>query len=425
MDLSRDLIDSGVLSALQLRTGNDTLLPRLWSFECKGATEAFIPFIPLFLTHKIAHVHVAFAVNSPVVVASTIARLWTWCPNIQRITLNQLPESPVVTEALSEMVLACNRDTLLSFLVNSPLTVEAREVLYNLPKLRHLWAVLQGPTPPPQIALSNLATIRLQFDDGSSWPPLFHGANLRGLESVKFVPSQSAQINGFLEEFKKVAGSFQNTLSEFYFRTSQSWNPSYASLLEFRKLKILEIEFSCHNRCSSQVGDDVVLSIAEAMPRLEILRLGQATCSNPTGATVKSLAALAHYCPQLSKLRIHLRLGESARTEQTPSPKRAVAIPQADCALTELEVGEASVPSGTSGKLAVALTLAQLFPQLNNIHYVNPQWKFVQETVTLSKVMGNRIHDISKIRFPHSRLPLLNPRKEARWRRNPPNDSVW
>ena len=405
VNLSRDAMGPEVLSALQLRAGNDPLLPRLWSFGCEGATESFIPFIPLFLSHQIININIGFSGNSPIVmVASTIARFWTWFPNIQRTRLTRLPESPVITEAASEMVLASNRDTLLSLFVNSPLTEEAQEVLYKLPNLRHLWAVLRA-TPPPQVTLSNLTTISVIFNHESGWSQLFHGAKLRKLESVRLVPSPSAQIGGSLEEFESAAASVQNTLSEFRFRTAQSWSPNYPSILAFKRLKVLEIDFSCHNGCSSRVKDDIVISIAKAMPRLEILRLGQATCSNPIGATFKSFVALAHCCPQLSRLRIHLQLIPLAETldgiEQpfSSKPKCAASIPRTDCALTELQVGEASIPPGAP--LAIALALVRLFPRLRNIDYANPQWKFVAETITLSKVTGDLIHYTSKMRFPY------------------------
>ena len=74
----------------------------------------------------------------------------------------------------------------------------------------------------------------------------------------------SAQIGGFLEQFQNVATttSLQNTLSSFEFRTSQSWSPNYSSLLVFKQTQVLEIQFSCHNGCSSTADDDTVTNLA-------------------------------------------------------------------------------------------------------------------------------------------------------------------
>ena len=86
-----------------------------------------------------------------------------------------------------------------------------------------------------------------------------------------------------LETFKCVAlaGSAQNTLSEFRFYTSRSWNPNYSFLLSFHQLKEVEIEFSCEDRCSSGIDDGIVANLAEVMPKLEILRPGKAPCAAP------------------------------------------------------------------------------------------------------------------------------------------------
>jgi hypothetical protein len=97
----------------------------------------------------------------------------------------------------------------------------------------------------------------------------------------------------------------KKTLSAFSFYASHSWNPNYLSLLVFKQLTELDIEFSCHDGCSSRLDDVVVISLAQAMPKLKILRLGGTPCRIPTGVTFKGLITLACNCPQLSELRIH------------------------------------------------------------------------------------------------------------------------
>ena len=401
VDASQDLFAPEVLSALQLRTGNDPFLPRLCSCQCTEVTEQFIPFIPLLLSQQIENISVTFARTSPIVmVASTISRFPTWSPNIQRLYLTHLPRNPLITEAVSEMVLACNRDTLRVFVVTSSLTEEARRVLYTLPKLRLLSAVLRGPTSLPPVVLPDLAGVSVAYDHGSDWLQLFLGGTFGKLGTVTFFPSGSAQIDGFLEKFQSAAVSFQDTLSEFRFRTLQSWSPSYSSLLAFKQLKILEVDFSCHTGagCWSQVDDSVAVSIAQAMPRMEILRLGREPCSNPTGLTLKGLVALAHHCPQLSKLRVHLHLEELAEAMTRTNPmslSEPVAIPRMECALTELQVGEAPFPPEAS--LTIALALVQLFPRIHTIEYLNSPWKSVVDSITLFNNVGGHIYHTSKM----------------------------
>ena len=164
----------------------------------------------------------------------------------------------------------------------------------------------------------------------------------------------------------------------------------------------LEIEFSCRNGCSSTVDDDVIISLAQAMPGLEILQLGEMPCWTLTGVTLKGLVALASYCLQLSQLRVHLqarKLAEATIDTEPPSPsEHAAAIPWTSCALTDLQVGEAPIPEWAVS--TVALTLLQIFPQILNVEYLNPQWKRVSETIKLFKRIGGHIHHASKTHLP-------------------------
>jgi len=60
VDTSQDLVTPDVLLALQLRTGNEPLLPRLKAFVCEQMTEGFTPSIPLFLSPKTVEIRIKF-----------------------------------------------------------------------------------------------------------------------------------------------------------------------------------------------------------------------------------------------------------------------------------------------------------------------------------------------------------------------------
>jgi hypothetical protein len=325
VDTSEDPVTSDILFALQLRTANEPLLPKLKTFECEDVTEAFIHFIPTFLSRKTTEIDIGFDEGSPtVMIASMITRLPMLCPDLERITLRRLPRDPVITEAVSDMLLAYNRDTLQWFCVDSPLTEEAREAVFQLPKLSQLWVVIQGHTLLPPVALPNLTTIDIEYDGHLDWLQGFRGATLEKLQEVSFT-SRSGQIGDFFGEFKSVAltTSVPTTLSEFAFHTSWSWDPNYRSLLPFTQLKDLLIEFSCNNHCSPGIDDDIIIDLARAMPKLETLRLGGAPCGTRGGVTVKGLVALARGCRHLRKLRIHFQtasLAEAATGAEVPAP---------------------------------------------------------------------------------------------------------
>lgn len=401
VDASQDLLTSDVLLTLQLRTDNEPLLPNLRSLECEAASEAFIPFIPLFLSPGTIEITLKFAASAPtVMVASAIARLSKLCPNIQSLQLDVLPRNRVITEAASELLLGCNQDTLQRFFVNSPLNEDAHGYLHKFPKLRRLWAFIQGPTWLPPAGLPDLETIYVRWDSGHDWLQGFRGATIGKLKTVTFCSTSESQLDGFLEEFQSVAltTSIQASLSGFSFRTSRSWAPNYSSLLGFKQLTALEVEFSCRDGCSSKVDDDIITSLARAMPKLEILRLGEAPCSALTGVTLKGLVALASHCIQLSELRVHLEAKELAKATASTEPpclsENAPTVLRASCALTNLQVGETPIePQIVS---AVALTLLQIFPRIHNVEYVDPRWESVKETIKLFKRIGGHIDHTSK-----------------------------
>jgi len=385
-----------VFPVLQLRTENNPWLPRLETFKCEEATDAFIPFIPLLLSPNTTKIKISFSDTSIVVIASTIPRFPKLCPDLKRITLDDLPRDPAITEAVSEMLLTCNRDTLQKFDVDSPLTEEAREVVYRLPRLYSLWTVIQGSTSLPTIILPSITFIDIEYDDNLDWLQGFRGAVLGELGSISF-HSEYSHIGDPIGAFESVAltTSAKDTLSEFRFYTSSSgWNPNYSSLLPFNQLKQVEIEFSCVGGCSSKVDDDIIMDMARAMPKLEILQLGDIPCETPTGITVNGLIGLARLCPRLSKLCIHFQattLVEAATstTARSPSNSKPV-IRREDCALTDLEVGMIPIPAQSG--LVIAHILLQIFPRILNVKWYSSEWKAVAETINDFRRIGNFVH---------------------------------
>lgn len=65
--------------------------------------------------------------------------------------------------------------------------------------------------------------------------------------------------------------------------------------------------------CSSIVDDEVIIALAQGIPKLEVLRLDRTSCETPAGTTVHGLITLAFLCLRLSKLQIHF-LADGATT---------------------------------------------------------------------------------------------------------------
>ncbi|KAF9642687.1 hypothetical protein BDM02DRAFT_3124263 [Thelephora ganbajun] len=415
LDLSDEPIPLDVLSVLQLRALNEPLLPNLKTVQFKKATADIIPFIPLFLPHRTTDIDIYSNTTPPaVMVASMVINLPKLCPQMQSISLQPLPIDSTITSATSEMLLTCNLNTLQFFLVDSSLTEEGRQVVFRLPNLRGLWSVLTEPTSLPAVSLPNLVHLDIEYHHDHDWLRAFHGTTLSKLEEVTFHAKHN-QIGDFLEAFEDVAlaTSAYATISRFRFCTSHSWNPSYYSLLSFKQLKELVVEFSCENGCSSKVDDEIITALAQAMPKLEILQIGGPPCQAPSDVTIQRLIALAHHCLGLSMLRIHFQtdsLVVALINEAIPSPSSGESrLPREDCALASLEVGEIPVPE--QHMLPIVLTLLRVFPRLRNIEYIDEGWEEVENTIRLSSQIGSLVqHSLCAL---HAGNPLEDERADS------------
>ena len=296
-----------------------------------------------------------------------------------------LQRDPMITAAVSKLLLNTNRDSLRHFHVDSPLTEEAREVVCKLPDLCGLRVIIEGSTSLPTMILPNLSEIEVEYDRDRGWLGGFRGATLGRLNSITFcATSKSAQIADFLEALESVGLTTSTTLSTFMFYTAYPWRPNYRTLLSFKQLRALEIEFSCEGGCSSTMDDDIITDLARAMPKLEFLRFGKEPCGNPTGVTAKGLAVLAHCCPNLSAFSIHFRVDSLCALPATSrTPHTGSTAPRRDCAVMGLYVGGIRIPE--ESVLVVALTMVRMFPHISWIRYDDENWGKVLDAICLSR----------------------------------------
>ena len=408
------VLSSEIFSVLQLRAINEPLFPHLKNIKLWGITGRSIPFIPIFLSQRTAIIRFSFVLsNSPaVMVASMVATFPTLCPNLQKITLHPLPTDPMITTAVSEMLLANNRNILRSVHVDLPLTEEAREVISKLPNLQKLSVTIERETSVPSVVLPNLTRLTVKCDHNGDWLRMFHGATFGKLEVIAFYHT-SGRIGDFLEAFERVAlaASVQNTLTRFNFYTSHSWNSNYSSLLPFTHLKEILIYFSCDDGCSSRVDDEIITNLARTMPNLESLELGSPPCQEiPIGVTVKGLVALADHCPDLSELCIHFQvdsLCEPPAVVRT-SPDVGSIAPRRVCLLPSLAAGKILLPRRSVPM--VALTLARIFPHLESIDFgIDEKWGEVADAIKLSREIVDCSSKENPLSTPRSDLDDISP----------------
>ena len=270
---------------------------------------------------------------------------------------------------------------------NSPLTEEANNVLYKLSNLRDLSVVIERATPLPSASLPNLTDLSIECGNEGSWPELFRRATFGKLGFITF-DIQSAQIGNFLGAFERAALScfIQNTLSELYFSTSSSWNPNYSSLLPFTRLVNLVVGFSCDGECSSTLDDGIIVDLSQAMPKLELLRLGDDPCGEPAAdVTTKGLMVLACHCPNLDSLCIHFQASSLCAPPTGPgmTPDTESTVLRTDCALTHLVLGKMPVPEGSAS--TVAQTLLCIFPRIEIMEFIDEDWKVVEGAILNSR----------------------------------------
>jgi hypothetical protein len=380
-------LSAEVHAVLQLCAISEPLFPNLKSLELQSTIWEFIPFVPSSLSPRTTSISITFPMHGPpktTLVALLVPTFPTLCPQLQTICLHSLPRDPMITAAVSELLLTTNRDALRRFRVDSPLTEEAREVVCKLPDLCGLRVIIAGFTSLPTIMLPNLTEIDVEYDHNCDWLEGFRGATLGKLDSVIFrATSRSAQISDFLEAFENVGLTTSTTLSTFKFYTHRPRRLNYRSLLSFKQLRELEIGFSCEGGCSSTIDDDIMIDMARAMPKLETLVLGEGPCQTPAGVTAKGLAILAQRCPNLSSLSIHFRVGSfRAPSASLGTLHVGSDAPQRSCALTRLHVGQIPMPEGSV--LVVALTLVRIFPRITWIGYGNGNWERVLRAIRLS-----------------------------------------
>ena len=377
-----------VLSAMQLRNISEPLFPNLISLSLLRIQESFIPFILLFLSPRTTSVYIGFgSIPTGSVIASMITTLPTLCPNLQRVTFCSLPKDPVITTAISGMLLATNRKTLQRWRVSCPLTEEANNVLYRLPNLRTLSVHIERGTSSPSASLPNLTELSIVCDNESSWLGLFRRAIFGKLESVSFY-IRSEPIGDFLGAFEEVAlsSSIQNTLLELHFIPLCPLSSSYSSLLAFTRLEILKINSFCNGRCLSTADDNMIIHLSRAMSKLKVLELGGVPCRQfPGGVTTKGLVALARNCPNLFSLQVHLQVSSLKALPASPgvTPDIETTTPCVDCALTCLEVGNIPLPEGSVSM--VAQTLRRIFPRIEIIDGVGEMWEKVGKEISRSR----------------------------------------
>ena len=207
-----------------------------------------------------------------------------------------------LTEEISAFIIG-RGESLREFHSNLALSPEAVAHLVNLPNLRN-WTTEQKPPRvtalfhngipgSPISLLPSLKSIQLRGDAALEWLPLFNTTKNRG--------PPSTVVGGNLSHLR-------------YTHSTLPINSTLLSkLLPLTDLVEVTLDLRCMSSgavgCASRFSDQDVEVLALALPKLEVLVLGEAPCgANTCSTTILSLLFLSIHCASLKQLNVHFRM---------------------------------------------------------------------------------------------------------------------
>jgi hypothetical protein len=175
-----------------------------------------------------------------------------------------------------------------------------------------------------------------------------------------------------------------------------------ACIFSFKNLTSLQLLSKCTNLCqTSDLTDDDIDLLTNAMPCLKYLIIGGEPCGAPSQITFKSLYTISRRCTQLICLTIHFNPVLLVTKVATDSESWDVALgssmsdlktfPSDLCSITYLSVGKIPLPAQSNAYSIVALGLLGVFPRLEILGYQNaenPNWRKVNDLVRVCQRMG-------------------------------------
>lgn len=258
-----------------------------------------------------------------------------------------------LNDAISSFICRCG-PSLKGFETYVPLSEAAIRHLVQLPNLHTLYIAQDPPQTVPTSVLPSLIQLHLDNHALVPWLRLLasHGKNILQDGSTSAISHSSAR--GTLE----LLNCPRKTIVDSTF---------LSSIVEFCDLVILRVGASCRDAegCSFRMTDDNVNDLAAALPRLEILELGEPCFSNTCNNTVASLLSISAHCLDLTALKIHfntLTIVEDIQRMLDGGSGRD----KAKCKLKDLNVGCMPLEVREEDIETVAMGLKAIFPCLTS-----------------------------------------------------------
>lgn len=367
------------------------LLPNLKSLEWYSATDTFV-YINLFWSPQLTSLNVRVIPDIP-----NVIHVLTSLPveTLEELRFLDLSGDRTVQDAISNLVLRTTA-TLRSIEVSeSDLSDAAIRHVIRLPNLSDAsvrFANLDRRTASLDASFPALRTLETGVDSEERWKYVLE--DTKNLESVVLHsstvlrPEEMTDVFGFL-----INKGFHRTMYRLSLAVVGSCDLTplvLTPLLKFGSLTRLSVTSPCDPiQCKSRLTDGALAQLAEALPQLVELFLGDIPCQSPAReVTLAGLLPLSTHCLHLKILQVHfsaLDIPTDIPDDVLSRPSDQAPLNHNHCLLSQLVVGW--LPISTFGKspLIVAYFLHQMFPRLSKILYTthDSPWKEVQEHVDM------------------------------------------
>ena len=268
-----------------------------------------------------------------------------------------MAEKPL-KDTISSLVCRCG-PSLRTFSTCIPLSEAAIHHLVQLPNLSY-WRTTQGPPRiVPTSIFPSLEKLDIDKEEALPWLHLF--ASAASHTNVR----QTLKYLNYLEDII-IDSTF------------------LSSIAKFRNLVTLQVStYYCGitGGCFFHITDNDVKDLAVALPRLEILRLGEPCRWNTCGTTVASLVLISVHCLDLTHLETHFNT-QTIVGDMQGLLDGGAERDRAKCKLRRLLVG--CMPLDVYGKdiRIVALGFKVVFPHLTGFEGCSYGWQELMRGLT-------------------------------------------
>jgi hypothetical protein len=371
--------------------------------------EKSLPFISPFITPLLTTIAIFAPGDASPMLPPILNRLSKLSPDshLQKILIIELGSMRYcsIEEASSQLLMQCNH-RLREFSVDSPISASALKHVRQLPSLERFQLVINSfdlPDPLPMFVFPSLQELSVKCKGvwDLTWLKLLPCIENPVLTIIS-VKCPSSDVERFMETFQltTTGSAIRECLQSFTVHSPDYFKITpriIACTFSFKNLTSLKLCFECTDLCqTSDLTDDDIDLLTNAMPCLKHLIIGGEPCGLPSQITFKSLYTISRRCVQLFVLIIHFNPAVFVTKVGTDSESWDVALGLSDlktqssdlCSINHLSVGNIPLPAQSNAFSIVALGLLGMFPRLEAIGYENPDWGKVNDLIGVFRRMG-------------------------------------